>query len=192
LVQKFDPTSVRILDVGCGFGEWLRFLAEHAKVPVDNLYGLDFQKSRVQATREMLIDAGTKGAIFSRDANSVLARNILQRDLSQASTTMDTEFRGLDIVTLFVVTGCFDDIQLDRLIARIADLSPRYIFVTTVTRRWRLWNGRPDEEVFFERRGFKETQRHWLPETAPSDRAAAMLLPRRYWTNLSARLYEPA
>ena len=87
---------------------------------------------------------------------------------------------------------CFADNQLERLIARLAAFHPRYIFTTTVTSQWKLWHGRLNEGAFFERHGYIETRRHWLPEWPGGDTLRDLALPKRYWVNLSVRLYEPA
>ncbi|MDG2285893.1 MAG: class I SAM-dependent methyltransferase [Alphaproteobacteria bacterium] len=189
LVQKIGGPDIKALDLGCGFGEWLRFLADHQAVSINNLFGVDYHQSRVEATRDMLADAVAMGAYCLGDPLTVLAGNIQQRDLTRESTWKGTSFRDIDLVTMFVVTGVFEDAQLERVLEGLAELSPRYVFVTTVTRRWRLWHGRPDEKTYFERNGFREIRRHWLPEVLPSNPGMALLAPKRYWTNTSLHIY---
>lgn len=189
LVREIGGPSIRALDLGCGFGEWLRFLSDRADVPIDNLFGVDYHQSRVLATREMLADAATSGAKVAGDADDILTRNIQRRDLSREPGWADTGFQDIDLITMFVVTGVFEDDQLERVLAGLADLSPRYLLVTTVGRRWRLWHGRENEPEFFARNGFREVARHWLPEIAPPDPGMALMIPKRYWTNTSLHIY---
>ena len=189
LVREIGGPEIKALDLGCGFGEWLRFLAEHEGIAVDNLFGVDFHLSRVDATREMLIDAVENGARCSGELAGVLAENIWRRDLTREPSWQATPVRNIDLVTMFVVTGVFEDEQLQRVLEGLAELAPRYVFVTTVSRRWRLWHGRSDESDFFERNGFQEIRRHWLPERLPSEAGMALLFPKRYWTNTSLHVY---
>jgi hypothetical protein len=141
--------------------------------------------------REMLAAAAANGAACGAELDAVLTRNVQRRDLSKAESWNETGIAEIDLVTMFVVTGVFEDKQLDRVLARVRELAPRYLFVTTVSRRWRLWYGRPNEHEFFERAGFREIRRHWMPEIMPKDSGVALLLPKRYWTNPSARIYRP-
>jgi len=189
LVREIGGAEIRALDLGCGFGEWLRFLADNEGVAVENLFGVDYHQSRVEATREMLADAAAKGARCSGDPERILAGNIQKRDLAREPSWKATSMRDIDLVTMFVVTGVFDDQQLERVLAGLGELAPRYVFVTTVSRRWRLWHGRPDERTYFERNGFREIRRHWLPEVFPSEPGMALLAPKRYWTNTSLHIY---
>jgi SAM-dependent methyltransferase len=191
LVARLGPRSTRFLDVGCGFGEWLRFLAEQGGVPIENLHGVDLHPGRVEATRRQLVEAAMLGAPCHGDPAAIAGRRIRHQDLLQFQPGANPDFHGVDVITLFVVTGCFDDGQLDQLLERLAALSPRYIFTTTVTSQWQMWRGRLNEGEFFARHGFQETERHWLPERLSLDPLSALVLPRRYWTNLSVRLYQP-
>jgi len=189
LVREIGGPDIKALDLGCGFGEWLRFLAENEGVAIDNLFGVDYHQSRVEATRDTLVDAMENGARCLGDRSSILARNFHQRDLAQEPSWKTTPIRDVDLVTMFVVTGVFEDEQLERVLEGLAALAPRYILVTTVTRRWRLWHGRRDEPAYFERNGFREIRSHWLPEVLPPVPAIALLAPRRYWTNTSLHVY---
>jgi SAM-dependent methyltransferase len=189
LVAGLGQKTVRVLDVGCGNGEWLRYLADKVGVGIENLMGMDLHESRVVATRAQLVEAATLGAACEGDPASVVRSNIQRQNLLDLGQDAYSRFGKIDVLALFVVTGCFDDAQLDDVLGRLAGLAPRFIFSTTVTRHWDMWHGRQDEEAFFLRHGYREVERHLLPETLTEDPFATLLLPRRYWTNHSARIY---
>jgi len=48
---KIDLASLHILDVGCGYGYWLRYLVELGAVPC-NLTGIDLSEQRISAALE--------------------------------------------------------------------------------------------------------------------------------------------
>lgn len=190
LVSSLDRRSVRVLDVGCGNGEWLRYLAEEVGVPLDNLMGMDLHESRVVATRAQLLEAARSGAHHMGAPDDIVRRNVQRQNLLELDRETCPGFENIDVLALFVVTGCFDDSQLNEVLGRLARFGPRFIFTTTVTRRWDMWHGRQDEEMFFQRHGYREVARHLLAEPLTDDAFATLLLPRRYWTNLSARIYQ--
>jgi len=189
LVERVGVDVARVFDAGCGYGEWLRYLAEVAGVRVRNLMGVDFHDSRVDAARGML-SAATLSEGDPRAADEIVRSNVRQADLLTFDAEMFRQGGDIDIVTLFVVTGCFDDDQLDEVLRRLAQLRPGYFFTTTVTSRWNLWNGRSNEGAYFERQGYHEIERHWIASGPKSETEASLLLPLRYWTNPSVRIYE--
>ncbi|MDA1310154.1 MAG: class I SAM-dependent methyltransferase [Proteobacteria bacterium] len=192
LLSRLELDTTRVLDIGCGFGEWLRFLAEKGGIPIQNLNGVDFHRGRVAETQRQLIEAAVHGGRCNGDPAAIVKNNIRQQDSLQLRPGENLSIRDVDVITLFVVTGCFNDDELDRLVGGIAAFSPKYIFTTTVTSRWKMWHGRLNEADFFARHGFRETERHWLPEKPSLNPLSALALPRRYWANLSVRIYQPS
>ncbi|MBM84653.1 MAG: hypothetical protein CMM47_01350 [Rhodospirillaceae bacterium] len=80
LIAGLGPRTTRVLDIGCGFGVWLRYLAEYCGVPVENLGGIDFHAARVAASQHQLIEAVRLGAHCAGAPKDVVKRTIRNLD----------------------------------------------------------------------------------------------------------------
>jgi SAM-dependent methyltransferase len=190
IVADDDPT---ILDIGCGRGFWLRFAAERGGVPIDRLKGIDIHLSRVNSARALLVDAVERGAHCSGDLAATTKRNIFVHSALDLNDVDAIRRVGkVDIVTMFVATGCFDDSQLKRLLNGVSNLAPKYIFTTTVSRRWSMWHGRDNEVELFAHFGYHQIHHTWVPDHLALTARHLLVAPRKYWTNLAVRIYRRA
>jgi tetratricopeptide (TPR) repeat protein len=188
LIIDCDGGALRVIDLGCGYGQWLRFLAEACGVPVRNLFGCDFHPARVEAARLML---SRLPAASGREAPGIPARNLFQANLLDWDVEgFVAEHGPMDLATLFVVTGCFDDAELDRCLSRAASLGALYLVETSVSDTWDLWTGRVDSAVHFKRHGYRRIS-HILPgEPMPAASPGAVVLPRKYWPAHHISIFE--
>jgi SAM-dependent methyltransferase len=192
LVAGMAATTGRplsVLDMGCGTGYWLRFFAEHCAIPTECLTGIEFHEGRAACAREALLDLrpGSEREAIS----AVVNHNVVTGDLLHFDAAAYRSLHGIpDLVTLFVVSGCFDDSQFGRILESLSSLGPRWVLTTTVFKRWDLWHGRQDEDHFMARAGYQIVRQTWLPEYMAHDKPWQAFAPRKYWTNRRLALYQ--
>jgi SAM-dependent methyltransferase len=185
LVREFVDkigTDARYLDVGCGTGMWLRFLAEDLGISLDGLHGTDLHANRTDSTIRLLEDWATASGIPC--AAHGLEDRVFPCDvLNPASALTDRLGENIDAVTLFFVTGCFEDDTLERFLEGALANRPRYVFHATVADRWTLYRGRTNDEKYFEPLGYRLTDRKWAGDSIDSKSIEKILLPLKYWPN---------
>ena len=178
----------RVLDLGCGTGMLLRFFAEHCGVPVENLSGVELHEGRAACAREAL--SCLPAALADQDLAAAVAGNVTAGDLLNLDIAeLKAKHGAMDLATLFVVSGCFDDDQFTTLLGSISELAPRYLMTTTVEKRWELWNGRDDEDAYYARAGYELLRRNWDPERLADTDIWQTIAPRKYWPNRSLSIY---
>lgn len=178
----------RILDLGCGVGTFLRHAVENCDVPVENVAGVDLHESQIASVREGLLelaDASDQQFLAGIVADNLVAGDLLDLDMA----SLKQRHPDLDLVTLFAVSGCFDDEQFSKLLASTQGLNARYLMVRTVGKSWNLWRGREDEDDYYARIGYELVQQDWLPEPLPEEGLIHILAPRKYWANSRLVLY---
>jgi hypothetical protein len=52
------------MDLGCGTGRWLRFMAEHCSVPISDLHGVELHENRAACARQALMEIADKEAVI--------------------------------------------------------------------------------------------------------------------------------
>jgi SAM-dependent methyltransferase len=183
-VEQLGPVPVRVFDLGCGFGQWLRYLRDECGVRAFDLFGCDFHDARVEAARTMLSSTACPLA------DALMPEQFFQAD----ALNWDVEgFRArhglMDLLTMFVVTGCFDDADLDRCLSIAARLEPRRILETTVTSSWDLWNGRSNSPDHFARAGYRLVESLRPGDPIASAGPLALVAPRKYWVANQINVY---
>lgn len=183
-VAQLGPAPVRVFDLGCGFGQWLRYLRDECGIKASDLFGCDFHNARVEATRMMLSSTATPVVGGCAPAQFFQA-DALDWDVA----SFRARHGSIDLLTMFVVTGCFDDADLDRCLSIAARLEPRRILETTVTSSWDLWNGRANSPDHFARAGYRliESLRPGDPIAAAGP--LALVAPRKYWVASQINVY---
>ncbi|MDA1310191.1 MAG: class I SAM-dependent methyltransferase [Proteobacteria bacterium] len=179
----------KILDLGCGTGVWLRFLAEFCAVPVECLGGVELHEARAACARAGLLDFLGPG-VDQQSVAEVVAANVVAGDLLNLDVeALKAKHAPIDLVTMLVVSGCFNDGELTALLRSIAALSPRHLMTTSVTKRWDFWHGREDEDEYYARAGYRLTQRKWNPERLSDRQSWQAVAPLPYWTNRSISVF---
>lgn len=183
-VTQLGPAPVRAFDLGCGFGQWLRYLRDECGIKASDLFGCDFHEARVEATRTML------SSTVSPLTGAMASEQFFQADaLDWDVESFRARHGSIDLLTMFVVTGCFDDADLNRCLSIAAQLEPRRIIETTVTSSWDLWNGRSNSPDHFARAGYR-----LIESLRPGDPIAtagplALVAPRKYWVASQINVY---
>ena len=179
----------RIVDLGCGTGVWLRFLAEFCAVPVECLGGVELHETRAACARAGLLDflgpSNDQQSVAEVVAANVVAGDLLNLDVE----LLKAKHAPIDLVTMLVVSGCFNDAELTSLLRSIAVLSPRHLMTTSVIKRWEFWHGREDEDDYYTRAGYRLTQRKWNPERLPDQQSWQAVAPLPYWVNRNISIF---
>jgi SAM-dependent methyltransferase len=190
-IHRFAGKHPTVLDIGCSDGNWLRYFAEQTGARIEELRGIDIHEYRVAAARNTLAKSFNDDLATLPVRSKNLARNLRKLDLLDPTVPqVFKDFGEIDIVFLFVITGCFTDEQRDIVLPRIASIGARYIFQTNVTRKWALWHGRDDDPERFAALGYREISRTPTPELLGPENARFLVLPRKYWTNPTVHIYE--
>ncbi|MBT6139643.1 MAG: class I SAM-dependent methyltransferase [Rhodospirillaceae bacterium] len=191
LVHRVTGDRGTVIDIGCGYGEWLRFLRDHSGVTLDRLFGADIHQGRVDVAKTLLLDGLDSDANKLRTATKALDQNLFQLDLlAMDGIAVKAELGPIDILCLMAITGCFSDDQIAGIIAQIARVGARYIFQTTVLERWGMWCGRENEPEMFASHGYNLVERHWLGIPLPEDLVGALAIPGKHWPNWCLFIYE--
>lgn len=189
-IAELSPPAGSVIDIGCGIGHVLRLLATDCRIPVAKVFGCDLHPRRVEAARHFLTVAAEEQGFSSSDAAALAARNVFVCDaLNWDVDEFVARHGAIDLVTLFVITGCFDDGQLDAFLARVARLGARRIFETSVVDRWELWVGRKDASAHFLKHGYRCVHR-LLPGEAMAGNERYLVLPRKYWPGHQISVYD--
>ena len=80
ILERIDFRGRRVLDIGCGRGEAVRYAAEHGAAEV---HGVDFSEAAIQIARAFLEEAGVPAELHCADALELLgawsARSVAAR-----------------------------------------------------------------------------------------------------------------
>lgn len=192
LVRDFVDTvgtTARYLDVGCGIGLWLRFLVEEAGVSLAGLHGTDLHGNRTRAAIRLLARWASVNDQSLDPAG--LANRVFPCDVFKNANDLRALLPGgIDAVTLFFVTGCFEDEDLPAFLDGALATRPRHVLHATVADRWTLYRGRPDDERFFEPLGYRLVSRSWAGDPIGPETAERILLPAQYWSNPRVDIFE--
>ena len=181
----------RVLDVGCGDGSWLAFMADHCGLPVGDLMGTDLHQTRADDARELMTVVAQKHGLSPNAARALAERAIFQSDALDWDTTAFAASCGpIDLITLFVITGCFDDSQLEAFLDRISRIGARWIFETNVIDTWDMWIGRQDTSPFYRRHGYQLIESCYLGEVLEKHFLPYLVLPQKYWAARQYNVYE--
>ena len=94
-------TGAKFLDVGCGFGQDLRFLHHFEHIPAHQLYGFDLVPTLVNISFDLFQDQARFGStIFSAD--------LMRPSFSEAHTELDKLRGKCDLIQLSQVLHHFD------------------------------------------------------------------------------------
>jgi Flp pilus assembly protein TadD/SAM-dependent methyltransferase len=190
LLRSLQPSGCRVMDLGCGFGAFLRFMVTECGIALDGVYGTELLRSRVEASRRLIVMAGPTTRAADGVAVAIAARNIVQSDaLAWDADEFRRRHGPIDLVTLFAVASVFDDAQLDALASRISSLGARFILEASPIARWGMNYGRLDASEIFTRHGYRLI-RHVMPMEAPTAESAPyIILPAKYWTGRQVSTY---
>jgi tetratricopeptide (TPR) repeat protein/SAM-dependent methyltransferase len=181
--------DARYLDVGCGTGLWLRFLAEDLGVDLTRLHGTDLHANRTASAARLLGNWATTNDIASSPQG--IENRVFPCDVLRKTTALkDRLGANIDAVMLFFVTGCFEDDALASFLEGALSNRPRYVFHATVADRWTLYRGRSDDEKFFTPLGYHLTERTWAGDAIHSNSIQKILLPLKYWPNPRVDIFE--
>lgn len=185
VIRRFQAPP-RIIDLGCGTGRWLRFMAEHCSVPISALHGVELHETRTACARQALIELAAGAETIATINRNVRAGDLLVLDPDD----IGTRYEHLDLVTLIGVTGCFDDARLRELATKISRLEPRFILTHGMIDQWDFWHGRKNEAGFFEAVGYEFVRGQWVPEIRSRTEARQLVGPRKYWVSSVTNVYE--
>ena len=178
---------LRVLDMGCGFGHWLRYLHDDCGVAIRDLFGCDFHNARVNMARalvEMSPDPDVGHA-------EVSAGNFFGCDaLSWDPDAFVATYGRPNLVLMMSFISVFDDSQLDRVLARIAQLGPAYVVEQAPVDVWGANRGRRDAALHFARAGYRLVERVYPGEALTAETAPYIVLPNKYWVAAQLNLYE--
>lgn len=180
----------RVIDLGCGVGTFLRHAVEHCEIPLENVAGVELHESRIVGVRQGLLELANtadEGRLVK-----ILAANLVVGDLlNLGMDSLKRRHPELDLVTMFSVSCCFDDVQFARVLASISALDSKFLMVRTIVKSWDLSRGREDEDDYYARIGYEVVKQDWLPEPLPTN-LMRVLGPRKYWPNPRLVLYRRA
>jgi tetratricopeptide (TPR) repeat protein/SAM-dependent methyltransferase len=183
----------RVIDIGCGRGEWLYILGRDLGVPIDGLLGCDLHEGRVRSARELLSHLSHSRNLDADATNRALTRNLFAADLLAMPAPELIERCGrVDLALLSRITSVFNDAQLDHVLGQIAALNPPVIAEVCPTERWSYSFGRLDLTPYFARHGYRAAVHGWLPETATAEALRHLALPRKYWVATRYYVFERA
>jgi SAM-dependent methyltransferase/tetratricopeptide (TPR) repeat protein len=181
--------SGRILDIGCGFGSWLRVLIEEGGVDPTAVFGVDLHQGRIDAAIGLLRDWARENG-EDTDAMDFETRLFACDILNDGQALSERLALGIDAATLFFVTGCFEDEDLTRFLGAALATRPEWILHATVTDKIPAYRGRDDDERFFEPLGYKLVDRRWIPDSITPRKLEAILLPQKYWLNRRMDIFQ--
>ena len=183
--------AARVLDIGCGRGEWLYVLGRDLGVPIERLFGCDLHEGRVRSARELLDHLSKSRNKDEETTTQMLARNLFAADLlTLPAEDLIKRCGRIDLVLLSRITMAFDDPQLDCLLSKIAALGPATIAEVCPVERWSYAFGRSDLTPHFARHGYRAAVHGWLPETATAETLRHLALPRKYWVATRYYIFE--
>jgi hypothetical protein len=166
-------------------------MADHCGLPVGDLMGTDLHQTRVDGARELMTVVAEKQGMSPSAASVLTEEAIFQCDALAWDTTAFAASHGpIDLITLFVITGCFDDSQLEAFLDRISWIGARWIFETNVIDTWDMWIGRQDISPFYRRHGYRLIESSYLGEALEEDFLPYLVLPRKYWAARQYNIYE--
>jgi SAM-dependent methyltransferase len=185
-------TPPRVLDLACGQGEWLQFMAESCGVPLENLHGVELHAARLTGANDLLREHFACDH-SAEDLAAKLERNLEVGDLLELSAEdIHTRHGTIDVITMAAVTPVFDDQKLARFLALLAQIRLTYIVVVTQIKHWDLNHGRADEDAWFARHGFEVERQEWAVLPLHPGEPHMTYLPQKYWPNRRITIYRAA
>lgn len=164
----------RILDIGCGYGNWLRWCIDHCNVPPENAWGADPLKARVEASWLLL-----------REAN-VPAVNLWQ----WTGVPFNEGTIKPDIILLAAVTGAMTDDALPAFLAAVAAYKSPLIFETHSIDSASAWVGRPNSDRFFFAAGYRPGAHKLLGAVIGTEDLSSLVVPAKYYMALRCATYK--
>ena len=164
----------RLLDIGCGVGNWLVWACQYAGANPADCYGVDQLSGRIAGAQAL-------GATVGIPANNFGVMGVELPD-------------GLrpDIVILAAVTGCGDDAWLTDLAYRVGNTGARYVFETHAIDSAHNWIGRANSDAFFARVGYRPLRSKMCGDIITRETLASLVLPMKYFLSMRAAIYERA
>lgn len=163
----------RILDIGCGYGNWLRWCVDHCGVPPENVWGADHLQARVDASWLLLREASVPAMNLWRWTGAPHAADIVKPD----------------IVLLAAVTGAMTDEALPAFLSAVAAYKAPLVFETHAIDSAPAWIGRPNSDKFFAGAGYKPKGHKLLGDPIAEENLASLVLPAKYFFALRCATY---
>lgn len=180
---------LRVLDMGCGFGHWLRYLHDDCGVLVRDLFGCDYHDARANTARALV------GMSRDPDESRIAAPagNFFGCDaLSWDPDAFVAAYGHPTLVLMMSFISVFDDSQLDQVLARVARLGPAYVIEQAPVDVWGANRGRRDAAPHFARAGYRLAERVYPGEALTAETVPFVVLPNKYWVATQLNLYERA
>ena len=162
----------RLLDIGCGVGNWLAWCVLYAGVGPEDCYGVDQLAGRIAGAQAL-------GATVGIPVNNF---GVMGVELPEGLRP--------DIVILAAVTGCGDDAWLTDLVYRVGNTGARYVFETHAIDSTSNWIGRANSDAFFERAGYRPLRSKMCGDVLTKEGLSALVLPCKYFLSIRAAIYE--
>ncbi|MBM3600859.1 MAG: class I SAM-dependent methyltransferase [Alphaproteobacteria bacterium] len=193
LAPMLRRRPLRMIDVGCGRGDWLYVFARDFGVDLAGLFGCDLHPERVRTARNLLRHHARNVNISDEDFDRLTENNLFAADLLATDAEALTARCGrLDLAFLARITMMFSDAQLDRLIGVLSAAGIAQIVEFGPVDQWTYCYGRADLRPHFARHGYQPTADGWLTERLTGENARYLVLPRKYWVATRYYVFERA
>lgn len=171
--RSYHDRPPRLLDIGCGVGNWLAWCVQHCGIYPADCYGTDALPGRIIAAKDL-------GETVGIPRGNWMCVN-------GAANPWDMT---PDIVILAATTGCFQDAQLDGFLSDVAASGAPHVFETHSIDSVGAWLGRPNSDAFFARVGYKPLRWKWMGAPLTVGEMPSMVTPQKYFMALRCCVYE--
>lgn len=193
LIEALAPrlAGARVLDIGCGRGEWLYVLGRDLGVPIEHLFGCDLHEGRVNSARDLLRHLSLSRGAPIDPSDDPLMRNLFAANLTALTPAELSRRCGhIDVAFLSRITPVFDDAHLDGVIDLLRAASVATIAEVSPVERWGYSYGRRNLATSFARHGYHAKVQGWLAEQPTPEVLLHLALPRKYWVSTRYYIFE--